>query len=177
MRGVVGTAAAFEQLRLRLKVFEGSAGAAAKRFAELQRYAARTPFSLREVVNAFLRLEATNFEPDLDSFLALGDIAAASGRSVDELADAIAAVGRGENDPIEGFGFEVRKQGEQVRIAFRDTVRVVENSRAAILDAFREIGEAKFAGATGEWPGRSPARSATSATVLTACWIRSAKAV
>ncbi len=149
-RVLVNTAASFETLRLRLKVFEGDAASAAARFAELQGYAARTPFSLQQVVEGYLRLEATNFEPDLKSFEALGNIAAASGRDVLSLADAIAAVGRGENDPIEGFGFQVRKQGEQVRIQFKDTVKVVEDSRTAILAAFAEIGNAKFSGATEE---------------------------
>ncbi len=125
IRGVVETSAAFEQLRLRLKVFSGSAEAGARRFAELQDYAARTPFALREVVDGFLQLDATNFRPQLDDLRALGDIASASGRSLGELTQALAAVGRGENDPIEGFGFQVRKVNEQVSIEWRDTVRVV----------------------------------------------------
>ena len=147
---ILRTAAAFEQLRLRLEVFAGSAGAGAARFAELQDYAARTPFALQAVVDAFLRLEATNFAPNIDQFRALGDIAAASGRSINELADAIAGVGRGEHDPIEGFGFEVRREADQVRIAFKDTVRVVDTTRSAILAAFVDIARSNqaFVGAT-----------------------------
>jgi len=150
LSGIVQTSAAFEQLRIRLRVFSGSAEAARARFAELQDYAARTPFALREVVDGFLQLEATNFRPQLDDLRALGDIASASGRSLGELTQALAAVGRGENDPIEGFGFQVRKVGEEVRIEWRDTVRTVENSRTAILAAFVDIArsEQAFEGAT-----------------------------
>ena len=147
-RSIIGAAASFEQLRLRLQAFEGSAAAAATRFDELLDYAARTPFAIADVANAWLRLQATGFAPGLGALEALGDIAAASGRGLGELADAVAAVAQGETGPIEGFGFDIRKQGEEIAIAFGDTARTVENSRTAILAAFAEIGEAEFGGAT-----------------------------
>ena len=98
-RSIVGVGMSFEQLRLRMEVFSASAEEGAARFADLQRYAARTPFALQGVVDAFLRLESNNFGPVLSDMEALGDIAAANGRTLLELADAVAGVGRGEYDP------------------------------------------------------------------------------
>lgn len=149
-QAVIENTALFEQFELRLNVFAATAQEAQRNYDELLTYAARTPFALQGVIDSFLLLEATSFEPRLDELRALGDIAAASARPLEELGQAVAASGRGEFDPIEGFGFTIKKENEGVRIQFRDTVKLVEDSRRAILTAIVEIARERdeFAGAT-----------------------------
>lgn len=149
-QAVIRNTALFEQFELRLNVFAASAEEGARNYRELLDYAARTPFALQGVIDSYLLLEATSFEPRLDELRSLGDIAAATARPLEELGQAIAAAGRNEFDPLEGFGFTIRKENERVRIEFRDTVKEVEDSRRAILTAIVDIARERdeFAGAT-----------------------------
>ena len=94
-QAVIENTALFEQFELRLNVFAATAQEAQRNYDELLTYAARTPFALQGVIDSFLLLEATSFEPRLDELRALGDIAAASARPLEELGQAVAASGAG----------------------------------------------------------------------------------
>ncbi len=92
----------FESLKTRLETLLGPEKAVAK-FAELERFAAETPYQLNEMTDAFIRLEGAGFDASDANLRALGDLAAASGKSMDELVNAILSSGRGLGNMVDNF--------------------------------------------------------------------------
>ena len=84
----VASAVEFEQLEARLRVLTGSAEAGAAVFERIKKFAASTPFEVGDLVEASSQLMAFGFAADeaLDSLQYLGDIAAATGSNINEIA-------------------------------------------------------------------------------------------
>ena len=84
----VASAVEFEQLEARLRVLTGSAEAGAAVFERIKKFAASTPFEVGDLVEASSQLMAFGFTADeaLDSLQYLGDIAAATGSNINEIA-------------------------------------------------------------------------------------------
>jgi len=84
----VASAVEFEQLEARLRVLTGSAEAGAAVFERIKKFAASTPFEVTDLVKATSQLIAFGFSADeaLDSLQYLGDIAAATGSNINEIA-------------------------------------------------------------------------------------------
>ena len=84
----VASAIEFEQLEARLRVLTGSAEAGAAVFERIKKFAASTPFEVTDLVKATSQLIAFGFSADeaLDSLQYLGDIAAATGSNINDIA-------------------------------------------------------------------------------------------
>jgi len=84
----VASAVEFEQLEARLRVLTGSAEAGAAVFERIKKFAASTPFEVGDLVEASSQLMAFGFAADeaLDSLQYLGDIAAATGSNINDIA-------------------------------------------------------------------------------------------
>jgi hypothetical protein len=102
LKGVVDANREYESLQTRLRSLQGPEKAA-KTFAELKAFARETPFALNEIVDAFIRLNAAGFDVDKAKLGALGDLAAASGKPLKELVDAILASNRGLGSMVDNF--------------------------------------------------------------------------
>lgn len=83
-----------EDTQLRFKVLIGDAAKAKEAFAETKKYADATPFTLREASAARAKLYTAGLE-DLDSLKAAGNLSAASGRPLEEVAAAFARLKSG----------------------------------------------------------------------------------
>lgn len=125
-------------------------------FEQLQEFAATTPFALNEVVGAFTKLQQRNFNPTIEQLRTMGDIAAASGKTIDQFVEAILDAQTGEFERLKEFGVVAKKEGDNVRVTFRgqsETFRnTAENLNAYLLKL-------------GELPGIAGASAAVSQTL------------
>lgn len=146
-KSIVDANRSFQSLQASLITFTGSAEEAAKSFAVLQQFAKTTPFELEEIVGGFNKLVARGMNPTIESFEAFGNIAAGTGKTLDQFIEAIADAVTGEFERLKEFGIKTAKEGEIVKFTFGGMTTAVQNSATAIEGYLRQLGQTKFAGA------------------------------
>jgi hypothetical protein len=147
VRSTIETNRSFQSLEASLNTFLGSTEKATKAFAILQKFAATTPFSLREVVGGFNRLIAVGINPSIKSLVAFGNVASGVGKSLNQFIEAVADAAVGEFERLKEFGIKAKTQGDQITFTFKGVETTVEKSSAAITDFLVQLGETEFAGA------------------------------
>lgn len=147
---LVGTIREFERLRAVLKTVEGGAEGGARAFELIRKFTATTPFELQEVTKAFLILRNTGLQVTQDRLEAFGNVAAATGKSIEQFAEAVADAAVGEFERLKEFGVLVRKEGEQLRVSFQGTTKTIANTRESVVAFLESIGKTNFAGALEE---------------------------
>jgi len=144
---LIKTNASFQQLQASLQTFTGSASAAAAKFNELQTFASKTPFSLQELVQGFNILKSRGLDPSISSFEAFGNIASGTGKSINQLTEAIADAAVGEFERLKEFGIKANKEGDNIKFTFGGVTTQVRNNSAEILGYLEKLGNVQFAGA------------------------------
>jgi len=119
----------------------GSKSGATRIFSELQDFAATTPFALNEVVGAFTKLEQRNFNPNIEQLRTLGDIAAASGKSLDQFVEAVLDAQTGEFERLKEFGIVARKNGDQLSVSFKGQKTSIDNTSESITEYLLGLGK------------------------------------
>lgn len=119
----------------------GSRSGATRIFAELQDFAATTPFALNEVVGAFTKLEQRNFNPNIEQLKTLGDIAAASGKSLDQFVEAVLDAQTGEFVRLKEFGIVARKSGDELNLSFKGQTTTIKNTSESITEYLLGLGK------------------------------------
>lgn len=149
-RALINTIREFERLRAVLKTVEGGAEAGARAFELIRKFTATTPFQLQEVTKAFLVLRNTGIAVTEERLIAFGNVAAATGKSIEQFAEAVADAAVKEFERLKEFGVLVRNEGDTLRVSFQGTTTVIANTRDAVVSFLEEIGNSKFAGALEE---------------------------
>lgn len=119
----------------------GSKSGATRIFAELQDFAATTPFALNEVVGAFTKLEQRNFNPNIEQLKTLGDIAAASGKSLDQFVEAVLDAQTGQFERLKEFGIVASKSGDQLSLSFKGQKTTIDNTSESITEYLLGLGK------------------------------------
>jgi len=140
------TNAEFQRLNASLITVTGSAGAAEKAFAMLQRLAKDTPYELSEVTQAFINLKARGMDASAESLLAYGDMASSFGRSLTDTIQAIAGVAMGETEAIKSFGVQATAAGDKVALTFKGQTEVINRSTSAVEAYFKQLAVSNFGG-------------------------------
>lgn len=151
-RQFMDTAAQFEQYQTILETTEGSKEAAKKSMNWVSDFAAKTPFELAQVMDAFVKLRAYGLEPTKGLLTTLGDTSSAMGKDVIQAVEAIADAVTGENERLKEFGVKAHSQGNTITYEYTDkegiqqALSVDKNDRKAIEEALTEIFNEKYAG-------------------------------
>jgi tape measure domain-containing protein len=93
-RGVLNVNREMESLRATLKSVTGDADAAAQAFADIQRFAAETPFEVKDLTEAYIRLRSFGIEPTNEVMLAITNQASKLGASSETLSGIVLALGQ-----------------------------------------------------------------------------------
>lgn len=98
-------ASSYEDAILTLKTLYGSQEAAQQKFQWLQQFAASTPFEFPELLDAATQLKA--FGMDIEQYgRTIGDTAAAMGKPIDAVVQALADAQQGEFERMKEFGIK-----------------------------------------------------------------------
>lgn len=133
-----------------LTTMTGSAENATKAFRELERFAAATPYTLDQAVNGFNKLVALGLDPSREALESYGNTAAAMGKDLSQLIEAVADAATGEFERLKEFGIKAKNQGDTIAFTFRGVRTEVQNNAAAIEGYLQGIGNNDFAGAMAE---------------------------
>jgi len=95
-KDVINVTAEFQKFNAVLTNVTGSAEEAAAIMAEIQQFAAATPFGVAELTAGFIKLANTGFKPTIEQMRNMGDLAASQGKSYDQLIEAILDAQQGQ---------------------------------------------------------------------------------
>ena len=139
--GIVSTNAKFESLRASLKTVTGSLDGARVAMHQIEEFTKSTPFQLEEVANSFIILKRMGIDTTTESLKAFGNIAAANGKSFEQLSEAVADAMTGEFERLKEFGIKVRKENGQFIASMGSTQLSVSNSAEEMVKSLKALGE------------------------------------
>lgn len=140
-RQVIETTANFEKMEAVLTNTLGSQSAAQKAMADIQAFAARTPFQVDGLTDSFVKLANRGFVPTMAEMTRLGDIASSTGKDMDMLVEALLDAQTGEFERLKEFGVRASKSGDQVTFAFKGQEQQVAFTETAIRDYILSLGD------------------------------------
>lgn len=130
----------FQRLQTVLNVAFGSEAAAGAAFSRIQEFAAKTPFSVAELTDSFVKLKNRGFDPTNEELTKMGDLAASQGKDFGMLTEAILDAQTGEFERLKEFGIKSSKEGNKVTLAFKGVTQEVDNTNEAITKAILNMG-------------------------------------
>ncbi|UOX38092.1 tail tape measure protein [Klebsiella phage 37P2] len=137
----------FDKLNSGLITMTGSAENAAKAFQVLQQFAKETPYGLNQAVEGFTKLVALGLDPSKEALISYGNTAAAMGKDLNQMIEAVADAATGEFERLKEFGIKASQNGDQVSFTFRGVTTTVKKSSEEIQKYLLNIGNTDFAGA------------------------------
>lgn len=144
---VIKVTAEFQKLEAVLTNTLGSKSEALRTMKSLQDIAAKTPFSVLQLTQSYVKLVNQGIKPTNEQIIKLGDLASSTGKEFDQLTEAIIDAQTGEFERLKEFGIRASKQGDQVVFTFKGVQTQVDFTAQSIQDYIFALGEAE--GVTG----------------------------
>jgi len=138
----VGATAKYEKFEAVLSNTLGSRGAAKNQMQMISDFASKTPFQVDELTEGFVKLANQGFTPTLRQMTSLGDLAASTGKTYDQLVEAILDAQTGEFERLKEFGIRASAQGDKVAFTFKGQTTVVDKSAEAMRNYVLSLGNA-----------------------------------
>jgi len=154
--GFTATVMESEKLKGALTTMTGSTENANKAFNKLNEFAAKTPFTLDQSVQGFIKLKALGLDPSERALMSYGNTASAMGKDMMQMIEAVADASTGEFERLKEFGIKAKKQGDEVSLTFQGVTTTIGNSSAEIQGYLLEIGENQFGTAMADQMKRLP---------------------
>jgi hypothetical protein len=136
----------FDKLNSALITATGSTSNAKQAFAALQKFAATTPYDLKQVTEAFLKLRNLGLTPSERALKSYGNTAGAMGKDLNQMVEAVADATTGEFERLKEFGIKAQQNGDTVRLTFQGVTKTIGNNATEIEKYLLNLGETKFAG-------------------------------
>lgn len=146
-RQVLGAQREFDKLNSSLITATGSTQNAASAFKALQAFAAATPYSVAEATEAFIKLRNLGLTPSERALGSYGNTAAAMGKGLNQMIEAVADAATGEFERLKEFGIKAKQNGDQVSLTFQGVTKTIGNNAKDIEAYLMRLGEVEFAGA------------------------------
>ena len=140
---VLAVTAEFEKFGAVLGNTLGSNALAKLKLKEIEEFAAKTPFSIQELTGAFVKLANQGFKPTGDEMRKLGDLASSTGKSFNQLAEAILDAQTGEFERLKEFGITAQSAGDKVVFTFKGVQTAVDKSSESIRNYVLSLGDIK----------------------------------
>lgn len=138
----VKAADAFNLLQGSLKrVSSGDAETATAKFRELSKISDELGLKNTELIGTYTSLAQRGFKPTGDELRKLIDIAKASNKDINQLAEAILDIQQGEGERLKEFGIKSKIAGDQITFTFNGVSKTVKNSADEINKAILSFGD------------------------------------
>jgi hypothetical protein len=138
---IINVTAEFQKFEAVLTNTLGSNSEAQKALEQIREFAAKTPFSVQELTSSFVKLANQGFEPTRDEMRKLGDLASSTGKSFDQLTEAIIDAQTGEFERLKEFGIRATKSGDQVKFTFKGVETQTKFTSASIREYLLRLGD------------------------------------
>lgn len=137
----------YDRMSASLQTITGSAEKAQEAFRLLNALAGEMPFTLDQTVGAFTKLSSLGLTPSEKAIKSYGNTAAAMGKDLSQLIEAVADATTGEFERLKEFGIKTKQEGDKVAFTFRGITTTVNKSAQDIEAYLQKLGEVEFAGA------------------------------
>jgi hypothetical protein len=132
----------FQKFRaILVNTYEGNERAADAALASIVAFGAKTPFSVAEITDSFIKLQGAGIVPTTKLLTQLGDVAASKGKTFDELTEAILDAQTFEFERLKEFGVKASVAGEKVTFTFKNQKTTVDKTGEAVLKYVRGLGD------------------------------------
>lgn len=138
---ILETRAEFQKYEAVLKNTLGSQEAAGLALQRIQTIAAKTPFSVSQLTESYVKLVNQGIKPTNKELISLGDLASSQGKEFDQLTEAIIDAQTGEFERLKEFGVKAKKEGDNVTFTFKGIQTTVKNTSAEITKYITSLGE------------------------------------
>lgn len=137
----------FDKLNAGLITATKSSSEAALAFAELERFARETPYTLDQSVEGFTKLVNLGLTPSQKALESYGNTAAAMGKDLNQMIEAVADAATGEFERLKEFGIKAKSEGDNVSFTFQGVTTTVKKNADEIEQYLMKLGQNEFAGA------------------------------
>jgi len=144
---VLGAQREFDKLNASLITATGSSAEAARTFKSLQAFAASTPYGVKDATEAFIKMKNLGLDPSEKAIRAYGNTAAAMGKGLNQMIEAVADAATGEFERLKEFGITASQNGDKVALTFKGTTVSIGKNAEEIQAYLQKIGNTDFAGA------------------------------
>lgn len=144
LNSLVNTQRQFDVLNSQLITATGGTKQAAAAFDELTKFASTTPYALEQAVQGFVQLKNLGLDPSMRSMQSYGNFAAAMGKDLNQMIEAVADASTFEFERLKEFGIKASQQGDQVAFTFQGVTTTVGKNSKEIQEYLLAIGETKF---------------------------------
>ena len=142
-KAVIDATAEYQKFGAVLGNTLGSSALANLKLKELQDFAAKTPFSVNELTASYVKLANAGFKPTGEQLTKLGDLASSTGKTFDELTEAILDAQSGEFERLKEFGIRAKDAGDKVIFTYKGVQTQVEKTSGSIRDYITSLGGAE----------------------------------
>ena len=150
---------AFQGYRGQLKTITGDFDSASKELERLITLSKETPFTLAQSVEGFTKLTHLGLDPSRESMISYGNTAAAMGKDLMQMVEAVADASVGEFERLKEFGIKASSQGDKVRFTFQGTSTEIKKDAATIQQYLIDLGNNKFGDAMSDQMERLSAKT------------------
>lgn len=148
---VISTSATFEGFETSLTTIEGSAEKARASMDWIADFAAKTPYDLEGVTDAFIKLKAYGIDPVDGTLLMLGDTASAMNKPLNQAVEAFADATNFQFERLREFGLTASQKGNEVTFQWtkngKALTQVVKKNGAEIQKFLKDHFGSTFSGA------------------------------
>ena len=149
--GFVGKLVAVQReidiLNSSLTTVAGGSAAAEREMEWLKTFAKETPFGLAQATQGFVKMKALGLDPTRASLTSFGNTAAAMGKDLNQMIEAVADASTSEFERLKEFGIKAKQDGDQVSLTFQGITKTIGNNSKEIVKYLEDIGNTQFAGA------------------------------
>lgn len=140
-QNAVETYTEFENLTTQIATYTGGLENARAELSKLENLSTQLPQDLNDLAAAFTILTRTGIDTSADSLRAFSEIAAANGKSIEQLAEAVADGMTGEFERFKEFGIKVTKEGDQLTARIGDQTVAIADSSQQLVEQLVSLGE------------------------------------
>lgn len=116
-------------------------------YAAAVQFANTTPFDTGQSVQAVVKLRQMGLAATEERLKSFGNTASASGKSLNQMIEAVADAATGEFERLKEFGIKSKVEGDKVRMTFQGVTTSIANNSVAITKYLENIGNTAYAGA------------------------------
>ena len=138
-----------QNYRAQLKTTTGGVQEAAEAFEALEDFASSTPYALEQTLQAFNTLTNLGLTPSERALQSYGNTAAAMGKDMTQLIEAVADAATGEFERLKEFGIKAKSEGDKVSLTFRGMTTTIGKNAAEIEEYLTKLGEKRVCGGNG----------------------------
>ncbi|WDE07294.1 hypothetical protein SG34_010595 [Thalassomonas viridans] len=150
---------AFQGYRAQLKSITGDWNAADVELARLIALAKETPFTLEQSIEGFTKLTNLGLDPSRRAMISYGNTAAAMGKDMMQMVEAVADASVGEFERLKEFGIKASKENDKVTFTFKGNATTIAKESGAIQEYLLNIGETDFSTSMSDQMTRLSAQS------------------